>query len=105
MIGKCVKDKRKKINLSSDNTKQAKGFCKFFRNVGRSSAEAGEKLAAIELKISRRVLVSETRIGSTAVSKSSKAVSSTVRELITFQPRRKEYISWNMCVDTKIKKI
>ena len=51
LISYCPICNRRKSMTVSENTIQAKELCSFFKNLGRISAEAGEKLATNVVKI------------------------------------------------------
>ena len=45
LVGQCLICNRKKSMIVSGNTIQAEGLGSFFKNLGRTSAKAGKKLA------------------------------------------------------------
>ena len=49
LVGKCVICNRKKSMIVSDNSIQAEGLGRFFKNLGKISSKAGKKLATNEL--------------------------------------------------------
>ena len=84
LIGKCGICNRKKSMLVSDNTRQAEGSGKFFKNLGKASAKAGKKLATNVLKNPGRALEVGANIGSAAVFRNPKAALSTIPDVIKF---------------------
>ena len=68
LIGSYVQCDRKKSMIVSDNTKQAEGLGKLFRNLRRSSVKAGKNLAMIKKKSPGKALESGAKNGSAAVS-------------------------------------
>ena len=81
LIGYCSVCKRKKSMTVSDNTIKTEGF---FKNLGKISAKAGEKLAKNVLSNPRRALDLTTKIATAAATKSPKAALSTLPEVINF---------------------
>ena len=61
-----------------DNTIQAEGRDKCFKNNGKTSARVGRKLATNVMKNLRRALEIRAKIGSAAVSETTKAALSTI---------------------------
>ena len=70
--------------LVSDNTIQAEGLGKFFKNLGKASAKAGKKLATNVLNNPGRALEIGANIGSAAISRNPKAALSTIPDVIKF---------------------
>ena len=83
-VGKCVMCDRKKSMIVSDNTIQAEGLGSFFKNLGKTSAKAGRKLATNVLKNPGRALEITSNIATTAATKSPKTALSTLPEVINF---------------------
>ena len=84
LIGKCGVCNRKKSMLVSDNTIQAEGLGKFFKNLGKASAKAGKKLATNVLKNPGRALEIGANLATAVATKSPKAALSTLPEVINF---------------------
>ena len=84
LVGKCVICDRKKSMIVSDNTIQAEGLGSFFKNLGKTSAKAGRKLATNVLKNPGRALEIISNIATAAATKSPKAALSTLPEVINF---------------------
>ena len=59
LIGYCSICNRKKSMTVSDNTIKAEGLSSFFKNLGKISAKAGEKIATNVLKSPLELLESE----------------------------------------------
>ena len=70
--------------IVSDNTIQAEGLDRFFKNVGKISAKAGKKLATNVLKNPGRALENTSNIATAAATKSPKAASSSLPEVFNF---------------------
>ena len=68
----------------SDNTIQAEGLGGFFKNLGRISAKAGEKLATNVLKNPDRALETTSNIATADAPRSPKAALSSLPEVINF---------------------
>ena len=75
---------RKKSMIVSDNTIKAEGLASFFKNLGKISAEAGQKLAKNVLSNPARALEITSNIATAAASKNPKAALSTLPEVINF---------------------
>ena len=73
----------------SDNIIQAGGLISCFKNLGRISAGVGKKLATNVLKNPGRALETTSNIATAAATKSPKAASSTLPEVINFYHRVK----------------
>ena len=84
LIGQCSVPNRKKIFNVSDNTMQVEGLSDFFKNLGKSSVNVGNKLAKNVLKNPSRALDFTAIIATAAASRSPKNVSSTLPEVINF---------------------
>ena len=84
LVGQCSICNRKKSMIVSDNTIQAEGLGSFFKNLGRISAKAGEKLATNVLKNPGRALEITSNIATAAATKSPKAALSSLPEVINF---------------------
>ena len=84
LVGKCAVCNRKTSMIVSDNTFQAEGLSGFFKNLGRTSARAGKKLATNVLKNPGRALEITSDIATAAATKSPKAALSTLPEVINF---------------------
>ena len=84
LVGKCVICDRKKSMIVSDNTIQAEGLGDFFKSLGKISAKAGKKSAKNALSNPGRALDSTAKIATAAATKSPKAASSTLPEVINF---------------------
>ena len=84
LVGKCVICDRKKSMIVSDNTIQAEGLGSYFENLGKIFAKAGKKLATNVLKNPGRALEITSNIATAAATKSPKAASSTLPEVINF---------------------
>ena len=84
LVGKCAICSRKKSMIVSNDTIQAEGLGKFFKNLGKASAKAGKKLATNVLKNPGRALAIGANIGSAAVSRNPKAALSTIPDVIKF---------------------
>ena len=77
LIGYCSIRNRKKSMIVSDNTKQVEGLGSFFKNLGRISAKAGEKLATNVFKNSGGALeITSSTASSTAPRSPKTALSS-----------------------------
>ena len=74
--------------IVSDNTIQAEGLGSFFKNLGRISAKAGEKLATNVIKNPGRALEIGGNVSSSCASRSPKAALSSLPELIKFYHTR-----------------
>ena len=74
----------KKTMIVSDNTIKAESLGSFFINLGKISSKVGKKLATSVLKNPGRALEIEAIIATAAATKSPKAVSSTLPEVINF---------------------
>ena len=70
--------------IVSDNTVQAEGLGSLFKNLGRSSAKAGKKLATNVIKNPGRVLEITSNIATAAATKSPQAALSSAPEVINF---------------------
>ena len=70
--------------IVSDNVFQAEGLGEFFKNLGKFSAKAGEKLAKNVLSNPGRALDLTAKIATAAANKSPKAALSTLPEVINF---------------------
>ena len=75
---------RKKTMIVSDNVIQAEGLGDFFKNLGKTSAKAGKKLAENVLSNPGRALDLTAKIATAAATKSQKAALSTLPEVINF---------------------
>ena len=84
LVGKCMICDRRKTMIVSDNVIQAEGLSDFFKNLGKISAKAGEKLAKNVLKKPGRALDLTAKIATAAATKSPKAALSTLPEVINF---------------------
>ena len=84
LIGYCSVCNRKKSMTVSDNTIKAEGLGSFFKNLGKISAKAGEKLAKNVITNPGRALDLTTKIATAAATKSPKAALSTLPEVINF---------------------
>ena len=84
LIGYCSVCNRKKYLTVSDNTIKAEGLGSFFKNLGKISAKAGEKLATNVLQNPGRALEITSNIASAAATKIPKAALSTLPEVINF---------------------
>ena len=84
LVGKCVICNRKKSMIVSDITIQAEGLEDFFKNLGKISTKAGEKLAKHVLSNPGRALDLTAKIATAAATKSPKAALSTLPEVINF---------------------
>ena len=73
----------------SDKTIQAESLSNFFKNLGKTSAKAGKKLAPNALKNSTRFLEIGSNVATAAASSNSEAAPSTLPEVITFYHRCK----------------
>ena len=68
----------------SDNTIKPEGLGSFFKNLGKFSAKAGKKLATNALKTPATFLEIGANVATRAASRNSKAVSTTLPEVINF---------------------
>ena len=84
LVGKCMICDRKKTMIVSDNVIQAERLGSFFKNLGKISAKAGQKLAKNVLSNPGRALDLTAKIATAAATKSPKAALSTLPELISF---------------------
>ena len=84
LVGKCMICNRKKSMIVSDNTIKAEGLGSFFKNLGKISAKAGQKLAKNVLSNPGRALDLTAKIATAAATKSPKAALSTLPEVINF---------------------
>ena len=84
LVGKCMICNRKKSMIVSDNTIKAEGLGSFFKNLGKISAKAGQKLAKNVLSNPGRALDLTAKIATAAASKSPQAALSTLPEVINF---------------------
>ena len=84
LIGYCSVCNRKKSMTVSDNTIKAEGLGRFFKNLGKISSKAGEKLAENIINNPGRALDLSAKIASAAATKSPKAALSTLPEVINF---------------------
>ena len=84
LVGQCSICNRKKTMIVSDNTIQADGLGSCFENLGRISSKAGKTLATNLLKNPGRALKITSNIATAAATKSPKAVSSSIQEVINF---------------------
>ena len=84
LIGYCLICNRKKSMTGSDNTIKAEGLSSFFKNLGKISAKAGEKLATNVLKNPGRALEITSNIASGVATRSPRAALSTLPEVINF---------------------
>ena len=70
--------------IVSDDTIQAEGLGRFFKNLGRMSAKAGKKLATNVLKTPGRFLEIGANVAAAAASRNPKAAISKLPEVIIF---------------------
>ena len=84
LIGYCSVCNRKKSMTVSDNTIKAEGLGSFFKNLGKISAKAGEKLAKNVISNPGRAFDLTAKIATAAATKSPKAALSTLPEVINF---------------------
>ena len=84
LFGYCSICNRKKSVNVSDNTIKADGLSSFFKNLGKISAKAGEKLAKNVISNPGRALDLTAKIATAAATKSPKAALSTLPEVINF---------------------
>ena len=70
--------------IVSDNTIEAQVLNKFFKNLGKPSGKAGEKIATIVSKDPGRALDLGANIRSAAVFRNRKAALSTTPDIINF---------------------
>ena len=84
LVGKCMICNRKKSMIVSDNNIKAEGLGSFFKNLGKISAKAGQKLAKNVLSNPGRALDLTAKIATAAASKSPQAALSTLPEVINF---------------------
>ena len=84
LIGFCSICNRKKSMTVSDNTIKAEGLGSFFKNLGKTSAKAGKKIATNALKNPARFLVIGANVATAAASRNPKAALSTLPEVINF---------------------
>ena len=82
LIGYCSICNRKKSMTVSDNTIQAEGLGSFFKNLGKISAKAGNKLASNALKNPTKFFEISANVATAAASRNPKAALSTLLELI-----------------------
>ena len=82
IVGQRVICKRKKSMNISDNTLQAEGLSVLFKNICKSSVKVGKKLAKAVLKIPGRALEIGANVGSAFASRSPKAASLSLPEVI-----------------------
>ena len=68
----------------SDNTSKADGLCSFFKNLGKTSAKAGKKLATNALKNPARFLETVANVATAAASRNPKAALSLLPEVVKF---------------------
>ena len=83
-IGECVQGNRKKLLIVSDNTLAADWLGKFFKNLGRSSAKAGNKSTKECFEKTQRALENGSKIRSATVCKISNAALSTMAVVMIF---------------------
>ena len=84
LVGTCAICNGKKTMIVSDNVIQAEGLGDFFKNLGKISAKEGKKLAKNVLSNPGRALDLTAKIATAAATKSPKAASSTLPEVINF---------------------
>ena len=84
LVGQCSICNRKKSMIVSDNTIKAERLGDFLKNLGKISAKAGKKLAKNVLSNPGRALDLTAKIATAAATKSPKAASSTLPEVINF---------------------
>ena len=84
LVGQCSICKRKKSMIVSDNTIEAESLGVFFKNMGKISAKAGNKLTKNVLSNPGRALDLTAKIATAAAIKSPKAALSTLPEVINF---------------------
>ena len=89
LIGFCSKCQRKKSMTVSDNTIEAEGLSSFFKNLGKLSAKAGNKIATNVLKNPGRALEIGANVATAAASRNPKNVLSTLPEVINFYHKGK----------------
>ena len=82
LVGKCVICDKQKSMIVSDNMIQAEGLGDFFKNLGKVSSKAAEKLATNALKNPSRFLEIGANVATAAVSKNPKAALSALPEVI-----------------------
>ena len=82
--GYCSICNRKKSMTVSDNKIQTESLSSLFKSLGRISAKAGKKLATNVLKNPSRASEASANIDTAAVTKSPKAVKSSLPEVIGF---------------------
>ena len=75
---------QRKSTFVSDNTIQAEGLGEFFKNLGKVSSKAAEKIATNALKNPARLLEIGANVATAAVSRNPKAALSTLPEVISF---------------------
>ena len=68
----------------SDNNINAEGLGSFFKNLGKTPAKAGKKLATTALKNPARFLEIGVNVATAAASRNPKAALSTIPEVINF---------------------
>ena len=68
----------------SDNTIKAEGLGDFFKNLGKKGLNASKKMAKNVLKTPGRALEDGANVGSAFASRSTKAVLSSLPEVINF---------------------
>ena len=73
----------------SDNTKQAEGLGKFFKNRGRKGLNVSKNMAKNVSSNPGRALDSTAKIATAAVSRNSKQALRTLPDLISFYKTRK----------------
>ena len=84
--------KEKKSKIISDNTIAVEGLGRFFKNSGKNSPKAGEKLATNVMKKSGQGLEIGPNVRSSAVSTSSKAALSTIPHVLNFIITTKDFV-------------
>ena len=84
LVGQSSVCKRKKSMIVSDNAIQAEDLSDFFKNLGRSFVKVGKNLAEKVLKNPGRALEIGANVGSAFASRSPKAASSSLPEVINF---------------------
>ena len=84
LIGYCSICNRKKSMTVSDDTIKAEGLSSFFKNLGKISAKAGEKIATNVSKHPAQALEIGANVATAAASRNPKAALSTLPEVIKF---------------------
>ena len=84
LVGKCVICDRKKSMIVSDNTIKAEGLGSVFKNLGKISVKASEKIATNALKDPARFLEIGANVGTAVVSKNPRAALSALPEVFNF---------------------